>query len=117
MKSADGEISAESPQGRNILAQCVSPGFRAPSPRLRHPSPARAGEGKGRGRVLQTHGSRRGLSDAAPTELDSVLTYACEVPLGSAYMAASAVYAIYEARIRRKTRDVCATHGNGSSAN
>src|SRR6516165_8817161 len=42
---------SKAPKGRTILAQGVSPGLERPSPRLRCPSPARAGEGKGRGRV------------------------------------------------------------------
>ena len=42
-------------------------GSAAPTPRLRHPSPVRAGEGTVVGEDLPTHGLRRGLSSTAPT--------------------------------------------------
>jgi hypothetical protein len=40
-----------------------------PSPRLQHPSPARAGEGKGERVVSPTQGFRPGLRYLAPSEL------------------------------------------------
>ena len=51
-------------QGRKIVAQGASPGG-GPSPRLRRPSPARAGEGTGVRGGSATHGLRRGLHSFA----------------------------------------------------
>ena len=65
------------PEGRNIVAQGVSPGLNRPSPRLRHPSPARAGEGRGRVRARKpmAHAMGYGLAPASRADL-------CHKPLG-----------------------------------
>jgi hypothetical protein len=59
------------PKGRNILAQGAALGREGPSPRLRPPSPARAGEGKGEREGASTQGWRPGLCYVAPSELNS----------------------------------------------
>jgi hypothetical protein len=53
-----------------------------PSPRLRHPSPARAGEGKGEREGASTHGLRRGLSYVAPSELSYAANFGYRTPAG-----------------------------------
>jgi len=54
------------PAGAEDCSPGRKPWERRPTPRLRHPSPARAGEGTGVREGSPTHGSRRGLSSTAP---------------------------------------------------
>jgi len=54
------------PSGAEDCSPGRKPWERRPTPRLRHPSPAGAGEGTGVRQGSPTHGSRRGLFAAAP---------------------------------------------------
>ena len=54
------------PSGAAACSPGREPWGKQPSPCLRHPSPARAGEGTGVRESILTHGSRRGLHAAAP---------------------------------------------------
>jgi membrane fusion protein, heavy metal efflux system len=54
------------PSGAEDCSPGRKPRERQPTPRLRHPSPARAGEGTGVREGPPTHGSRRGLTSTAP---------------------------------------------------
>ena len=96
--------SAPAPLGAQYLSPGRQPWVRKPSPRLRHPSPAgpppgglllevqwirRSGpqggreRARGRGRVSPTHGWRRGLSYAAPSELNSLTKWTQDTSLSS----------------------------------
>jgi len=69
MNSLIAGIPFESREAAEDFGPGREPWVRRPSPRLRHPSPARAGEGKGEREGASTHGWRRGLSYGAPSEL------------------------------------------------
>ena len=60
----EGDLSA--PPGAEERSPGREPWVEGPSPRLRHPSPAEAGEGTGERGGAPTHGSRRGLPSGAP---------------------------------------------------
>jgi hypothetical protein len=69
MKSARRGIRFSAPSGAEDCSPGRKPWERRPTPRpasAGHPSPARAGEGKGEREGSPTHGSRRGLSSTAP---------------------------------------------------
>jgi|GEM_PF-1096791 hypothetical protein len=66
MKSGSQGIRFPAPPGAEDCSPGRKPWERRPTPRLRHPSPARAGEGTGVREGSPTHGSRRGLSFTAP---------------------------------------------------
>ncbi len=66
MKSARRGIRFPAPSGAKDCSPGRKPWERRPTPRLPHPSPARAGEGMGVREGSPTHGSRRGLSSGAP---------------------------------------------------
>src|SRR6516165_4125109 len=56
MKSRVPGVRFESREAAEYLSPGREPWVRTPSPRLRHPSPARAGEGKGEREGAPTHG-------------------------------------------------------------
>jgi hypothetical protein len=75
--------SERSPEGAKYLSPGRSPGegmALTPSRSAGHPSPARAGEGKGEREDASTHGSRRGLRYVAPPELNFSWNVTMEVP-------------------------------------
>jgi len=63
---AGGKGDLTAPPGAEESSPGREPWVERPSPRLRHPSPAGAGEGSGERVGSPTHGSRRGLPSGAP---------------------------------------------------